>query len=229
MTKNKSSRSFFIHLMPIALITICFCGCSKEKMDEMVAQAKDKAAEFSEKSEDALENAKATADILKDQVTEAASSAKDTASNLASEASDLASGAIDVVSMNGNATITLDAPTNFSAAYIRVIPFDEEQSVFQLRSYSRDGNANVFPAYFIQGTVTQKSLDSLAGKTIPCRLFAQKTADGHVWENATGQLINVQVQKSQDAITASFSSANLVNSAGVKTVSSGKFECVSLD
>ena len=235
MNKNLFSHRAWlaILLLPASIAFTSLSGCDKAKVDEMVASAKEKAAEFSEKSDDAFEKAKASAttaaDAIKKTANETASKVKESASNFAGSAADLAGGAVDLVSMNGNAKITLDSPTDFTAAYVRVVNVGTEQSVFQLKSYSKDGQSTTYPAFFIQGAVAENSLGSLAGQTISCRLFAQKTADGEVWENAPGQLINVQFQKSQDSLTASFSAGSLVSSSGAKIVSNGKFECVLLE
>ncbi|MFK7766271.1 MAG: hypothetical protein AB8B55_03435 [Mariniblastus sp.] len=222
----------------LSLLCLAFCmipflsGCSQEKMEKMVSQAKEKAAELSEKSGDAFDHAKATASnaagMIKEKANETASAVKDSASNLAGSASDLAGGALDMVSMNGGAQITLDAPTKFLAAHVRLIELGSDQNVFQIKSNSKDGQTGSFPAFFIQGIVPQTSLDSLSGQTIPCRLFAQKSPDGEVWENVAGQLVNVQFQRSQDSFTASFSAARLISSSGTQVVSTGKFDCVLL-
>lgn len=213
-------------LTSLVLICVSFSGCNKEKMDEMVADAKKSAGELSEKSGEALKKAQASASeaasSLKEKTKEAVATVKDTASNLADNAGNL-------VSFNGTAEITLDAPTRFPASYIRLVPFTDGSQILQIKSY-KDGQTDSYPSFFLQARVDQSSVDELIGQTVPCRLFAQKKAGGDVWENPTGQLVAVEFKKTEDKLTASFSNAQLVNTANnLQSASFGTFECVPLE
>lgn len=201
-------------------------------MDDLVSKAKDSATEFKEKSGDAFGKAKAGAsdalDKAKAGASDAATKLKETTGQLRDQASKMSKIAGNRMSINGTAEITLDAPTTFPASYIRIVPLPEGQSVVQLKSYSGDGESTTYPAYFLQGVVDLES-GSLDGQSVPCRFFAQKTADGDVWENVPGQLVVVQFKKNADKIAASFSGAALINLANnSQTNSTGWFECVDL-
>ena len=229
--QSNPMKKFFLFRKPVSIrlvccatlsiVCACLSSCSKEEMDEMVSKAKDSATEFKEKSGDALSKAKAGA-------SDAASKLKETTGQIKEKASNITQSAGNMMSMNGSAEIKLDAPTKFPASYVRVVPLAPGRSVVQLKSYSEDGVSTTFPAYFLQGVADLKS-GSLDGQAVPCRFFAQKTAEGDVWENVPGQLVLVKFTKSAKSMTASFSNASLVNLASnAQTNSSGSFECVDL-
>ena len=191
----------------------------------MVAKAKDSATEFKDKSGDVLKKAKDgasdAAGQLKDKTSDALSSAKEKASNITQSAGNL-------MSMNGSAEITLDKPTKFPASHVRVVSLAPGKSVVQLKSYPEDGESTTFPAFFIQGTA-DVSLESLAGKTVPCKLFAQTKADGAVWQNVPGEMIQVKFSASENGVSAMFAGANLLNlETNTTTNSTGTFECAEL-
>ena len=209
----------------LGLACVCQFGCSKEDMDEMVANAKDSATDFKDKSGDVLKKAKDGASDAAGQIKEKTS---DALSNVKEQASNITQSAGNMMSMNGMAEITFDTPTKFPASYVRVVPLAPGKSVVQLKSYSEDGESTTFPAFFIQGT-TDVALNSLSGKTVPCKLFAQTKADGAVWRNVPGELIQVKFTTTENGLSAMFAAANLVNlETNTTSSSAGTFVCAEL-
>jgi hypothetical protein len=225
---NQSDRrqnqplKFFNYLAICTLIFVVLSGCDKEKMDELVAKAKDTASEIGEKSGDALKKVKESTD-------KALNNAKDSVTNIKDTAAKLTTSAGNLVSMNGSANITLDAPTDFPASFVRIVSMPDGTKVLQMKSY-KDGESDAYPAFFIQAVVEQSSVDSLSGQSIPCQLFAQTSEGGDVWTNANGQPIAVQFTKQDKKLMASFSGGVIQNVAsGSEATSSGTFDCVTLE
>ena len=223
---NKLSILRLPFLLAICLICLGQTGCDKEKMDEMVAKAKKSAGEIKDKSGDVLEKAKKgasdAAEKVKTKSKETFDKAKDTATKVSTGGSNL-------VGANGTARITLDSPTNFPASFIRIVGLPDGTKVLQMKSYKDGQGDDSFPSFFMQGVVTQSSVDALAGQTVPCQFFAQRVSDQPVWTNADGQPVVVQFQKSGSKMTATFSNASLVNTAsGSQSSSTGTLECVTL-
>lgn len=228
---NKINLLVLPSLLLLTLIAIQL-GCSKDDLDKMASKVKDSAAELSEKSSEAFEKAKETANEATATIKEKASEIKDKTSeamsNISDTASGLASDAGNLVSMNGSAEFNLDEPTKFPASYIRVVQLNETTKVLQIKSY-KDGQSDSFPSFYLFGTV-EGDVNSLNGKTVACKLFAQKSATSDIWQNATGETVAVKFYKLEDAMTASFSNAKLVNATdGSQTTSSGNFECVNYE
>ena len=205
----KMKPYFQIPLLSIlALVLLVGTGCDKEKMEEMVAKAKDATGDAINK--------------VKESTSEAVTQAQDVASQATTSAGNL-------VSMNGTAKIKLDSQTDFPASFIRIVPLGDGTSVVQMKSY-KDGDENSYPSFFMQGVVDQSSVDGLNGKSVPCKFFAQVAAEREVWANAEGQAVVVEFKKVDKSITATFSGASLVNTAnGSQTTSSGILDCVKLN
>jgi len=236
MFSNHLTPKIYRRLVPALICLVAsfsFAGCSKEDMDEMVSKAKDSATEFKDKSGDVLKKAKDSAGDAASQLKEKSAELKEKTSgaisNVKEQAANITQGAGNMLSMNGSAEISLDKPTKFPASYVRVVPLAPGQSVVQLKSYSTDGQSTTFPAFFIQGNA-DVSANSLAGKTIPCQLYAQTSADGAVWKNVPGELIQVKFNATDNGLTAIFSSANLVNlETNTISQSSGSFVCADMN
>lgn len=196
----------------ISLLLIGLPGCSKEEMQDMVSQAKDAAtsatATVSESVQDATENAVA-------QATEAVETAGDLSG---------------VADMTGKATMTLDGPTEFGASYVRLIKLNPGRpAVLQIKSY-KDGEVDAFPSFLVQAQVEATDLASLAGKPIPAKVYAQKTATGPVWHSADDAPASLSLTVVEGKVTAKIESAELLNTDnGQRSPTSASFECASLD
>lgn len=207
---NATNRiSLFMILLSFAVLSQT--GCDSEKVNEMVAKAKETAGDLADKGKEAINKGK-----------EAVSTAADSASQMATNAGNL-------VQLNGNAKITLDSPSDFPASFVRVIPLANGTNVLQVKSY-KDGQEDSYPSYLLQGVTDQISVDSLSGKSVPCQFYAQQFEGGSVWKNADAQPVVLQFQKVEDKLTASFKDAAIVNlESGSEVTGSGTFECVTLE
>ncbi len=198
-------KQIFAVIFAVMLLT----GCSKEEMNQMVADAKKSAGELQSSAGDALDKAKSSAG---DAVAKAKQAAQ--------KAGDLAA-----LGGSGSGTMMLDANTSFSASYIRLIPLEGGAAVLQIKS-NRDDSTEAFPSFLIQGQVTASSLEQLVGSPIACRVFAQRDRKAPVWSDHAGDPVMVSLAKNKQMFTATFSGATLFNSTDEsKITSSGTFEC----
>ncbi len=185
------------------LLVVLAGGCSKEKMDELVSQAKDTAT--------------SVASDVTQEVTKEVESITEAAGDV--------SGVGDTT---GKATMMLDAPTEFAASYIQFVTIEGRPSVLKIKS-NKDGETDVFPAFLLQSQVTAPSLDALNGQRIAARLFAQKQADGPIWYSPDDKPVQVVIQIVEGKVTAKLDAASVLESANEQPVTvSGTFDCAAL-
>lgn len=184
-------------------------GCSKEKMNELVDQAKETATSV---ASDVSAEVKAAAETTAAKVESVAETAGDV------------SGIGDTT---GRATMTLDTPTEFAASYIQVLTINPGRPSVLKISSGKDGDLSTFPAFLIQANLTVDNLQALAGQTIPARLFAQKESSGPIWYSADDAPIPVSIAISDGKVTARIDETAVLSTANETPAQvSGSFECV---
>lgn len=205
---NQVTRLYLL----LALLLPGLLGCSKEKMDEMVGQAKNAATNATAKVSDSVQDAKENALAQ--------------ATDVAEKAGDLSG----VADMTGKAKITLDGPTEFGASFVRLVKLNPGRpSVLQIKSY-RDGDLDSYPSFLVQAQVTETDLRSLSGKPIEAKFFAQKTPTGPVWHSPDDQPAALSLSFIDGIVSAKIESAELLNTeTGQSTVANAIFDCAPLD
>ncbi|QDV13459.1 hypothetical protein CA51_33490 [Rosistilla oblonga] len=191
------------------LMVALSAGCSKEKMTELVDQAKETASS-----------------VAADVSTEMKTAAEQTVAKVESvkEAAADVSGIGDAT---GKATMTLDAPTEFAASYVQLIAVNEGRPSVLKISSSKDGQDDVFPAFLIQAKLSDTDLDSLAGQTVSARLFAQKQEGGPIWFSPEEKPVPVTLAMEEGNWIARIDNASVMNSSSdAETSISGTFQCV---
>jgi hypothetical protein len=153
---------------------------------------------------------------------EKASSLKESANQAIEQTKQKVESAAD---LDGNGTIQLDSETKFSSSFVRLIPADGARpAILQLKSH-KDGQDKL-PSFFIQGEANASSLDELAGKTVPCQVFAQKSSEGTVWSNLDSDPILVSIERSGKSMTANFRGELIDARSGSQISTSGNLESV---
>jgi len=186
-------------MLVFALLTLS--GCSGDKLKELADKAKTAAQQG--------------ADSVKKQVSEQV----DSATTEVQEQLNLA----------GEIQLTLDAPVETKACYVRLIPQGSNRpTVFELRSY-RSPDQESAPSVFFHGQIRASSLEELSGQIVSGRLFVQPTADGPTWFSETGSPVEVQVVGMEDSVlTAEIVGASLRNTQSGESVdTTGTFRAVS--
>jgi len=156
---------------------VSLAGCSKEKMDELVASAKEKT----------------------NQITDATATMKEQVGGVAAGASEQAGRAIDqiekVLPGSGEMVLQLDQPLTLSRAELQIVRVDAERPiVLQIFSYPTDQPIADYPAVMVRAL--SEPSDSVFSdpspwfdKPLPCSVFIQKTADGPIWATQLGESI----------------------------------------
>ena len=175
-------------------------GCNKEKLDEMVATAKQAA-------------------------TQAASDVAAEVSQEVKSVTEAAGDATGIADTTGKATIKLDAETSFDTCYLSLLTMTGRPTVLKLSS-AESGKTDAFPAFLIQGTTDAASVDAVVGQTVAAKLFAQKQAEGPIWYSPDDQPVSIAFAKQGDTITATLANASVISSdSGTPVTISGTFTC----
>jgi hypothetical protein len=144
-----------------ALLSACalLAGCGKTDLNELVDQAKKKAAEGSE--------------MVKQSVVETVDTTVDRAAERLGQGK-------EVLNLAGDMQLTAGDPVTTQACYLRLIDIgDGRPHVLQLASYRQPGQ-ETFPSVFAQAPVAVNSLEGLAGQTIAAKWFLQRESSGPV-------------------------------------------------
>ena len=176
-------------LATVVLAAVVISGCSKEKMDELVASAKEKTTQLSD----------ATA-TMKEQV-----------SGVAAEVSEKAGRTMDqietVLPGSGEMTLNIGKPVSLSRADLQVVRVDENRSVvLQIFSYATDKPIVDYPSVMLRALAEPTSADfsdasPWFGKPLECTVFLQETADGPIWATELGKSVSLTLSPNLDDAT----------------------------
>jgi hypothetical protein len=154
-------------------LAACLAGCSKDKLDEIVEQAKQKAGEVSQ------------------SVQETAKAAQQSAAQAAQTAQEQAG-------LAGSVEITLDAPVKTQACYARLVAFrDGRPGMLQLTSHWLTPQ-EAFPSILIHAQTEAASLSELAGQTLAAQVFVMPQSGGPVWRTAEGETAQLKIVSVDD-------------------------------
>lgn len=172
-------------IFPVLLL-IFSAGCSKEKMDELVASAKEKTTQISD----------ATA-TMKEQV-----------SGVTAGVSEKAERAMDqietVLPGSGEMNLELEKPVTLSRADLQIVRVDEKRSVvLQVFSYPIDKPITDYPSVMLRALAERTSADfsdasPWFGKPLECSVFIQETADGPIWATESGKSVSITLTANPD-------------------------------
>ena len=101
-------------------------------------------------------------------------------------------------------------------------------SVLQIRSYPKV-DLESYPSIFIQAQVSANDMATLAGNTIPARLFLQVEENGPIWYSDEGQDVSLRIVSYTDGeVSAKVESGILRNTdTGKQAEMVGEFLAVS--
>lgn len=167
-------------------------ACSKEKLDELKAQASK----------------------VGEQVQQQAEQVKQKVSEGAGKTSDLAQQQLQLA---GDMQLTLDAPLKASACYVKFIPASAGRpSVLKLKSY-RDAKSETFPSVLIQATVEAGSLTELRGQTVAAQMYVQTEASGPIWFADGGRPVQLTIATVEEkVVSAKIAGGTLLNATDGK-------------
>lgn len=145
-------------------------GCSKEKMSELVDQAKEQVSEnVGQASQSLQQTAQAASDTAQQQL-----------------------------GLAGSMQFALDAPVTTKGCYVAFIAgHGGRPAVLQLRSYPT-ADQEAFPAALIQAQVEAQSVNDLVGKTVSAQAFVQAEPSGAVWHSVDGEPVQLTIQSYAD-------------------------------
>jgi hypothetical protein len=179
-------------------------GCSKDKLTEMVDEAKQQVSENVDKASQAVQ-----------EKAKAAGGAAAAAGNSAQQQLGLA----------GSMEFTLDAPVKTKGCYVLFLAGrGGRPSVLQLRSYAA-ADQEAFPSALIQAQTEAASLNELVGKTVAAQTFVQAEPSGPVWHTIGAQPLQLTIKAVADKqLTAELTGSAVNTATGQSAPVSGKID-----
>lgn len=201
-TQTKTSsrrRPIAIALVAISLSQLV--GCGEGNVSDQISKGLESAKESVAKG---VEQAKEATQQLSDSAKQATSTAK------------------EVAGLAGKISLTSNPPIATTGAYATFIPATGDRNgAIQFQSY-QPNQAETYPSVYIRSLVSVKSLNELAGQTIPCEIFVQAQADGPVWRQTVGDSAQLKVLSIDGKIVkAELSAASAHETATEQAISFG--------
>jgi hypothetical protein len=193
-------------LIFLATVVLMTGGCSKEKLDELVASAKE------------------TTESVKSQVTDAAAGVSDQADRTMDAVG-------SVLPSSGSITLQLDKPVECERANLQVIRVDDKRPVVvQVTSYRTDRAIDSYPSVLLRALTTPTDSEFAdvgpwLDKPLACRVFVQLEENGPIWSNELNSPVELTLRRDSsggDMVQGSLASGTLVASDGAQvTMSAG--------
>lgn len=167
--------------IPVAITLLS--GCSQEKMDELVASAKEKTAQITEATE-----------TVKEQVTGVASEVTKSADSAMQQAATLLPG-------NGRLSLQLDQEVTIGKADLQLIRVDAKRPVvIQLATYRTDRPIDSYPSALIRllgnpSSDPLTSIDAYLNQPLSGHVFLQLEENGPIWATTDDKPIQVTLTK----------------------------------
>jgi hypothetical protein len=160
-------RHLAISHIVVVLFVFAQIGCSKEKLAEIAAAAKDQAQSIQDKAAQVQQQAR---DV--------------TASTPIPES----------LSSSGRTVIGLPSPVESSSGYFRFYKIgDGRSSIIQFTSYEPEKGPNTYPALLLRATTTAESPQMLAGQSLNADVYLQTTLDTAVMTNAENSTVTLGI------------------------------------
>src|SRR5436190_12121758 len=129
----------------------------------------------------------------KESVSKGVEQAKEAGQKMADTAKQATTSAKEVAGLSGKISLTSNPPVTTTGAYASFVPATGDRNgAVQFQSYAPN-QAETFPSVFVRSIVSAKTLNELAGQTMPCEIFVQSQADGPVWRLAGGDSAQLKV------------------------------------